>query len=192
MAKNPMDVFDLNIGRLCRAWERLEWSVGCLFSNVAGMTQGPTGNMVRCLDLRDLLAAIKIGVVAQDADRTRYWTSEVLVTMDYIDNVLRNRRNRYVHDGIWNSELGVLRSLKAPKIQQAQARAPKALRHEARVENISDLRATLKSIKEMDDHVWRLIIWRENLDKYPDEPPEPLEPFRPPLLPPHPTGTLLP
>lgn len=191
MAKNPMDVFDLNIGRLCRRWERLEWSVGCVFSSVAGMPKDATGNMVRCLAPRDVLAAIKIGVVAQDVERTRFWTNEVLLTVDYIDNVLRNRRNRYIHDGMWHSQLGVLRSLK-PKIHQAQARAQKALRHEARVENIDDLRATLKSIKQIDDHLWRLMIWRENLDRYPDEPPTPLEAFRPPLLPPLPTGTPLP
>lgn len=155
------------------------------------MPEGPTGNMVRCLGLRDMLAAIKIGVVAQDVERTRFWTAEVLVAADYIDNVLRSRRNRYVHDGIWHSQLGVLRS-SGPKIHQGQSRTPKALRHEARVENIGDLRATLKSIKQMDDHLWRLMIWRENLDKYYDEPPWPLEPFRPPLLPPHPTGTPLP
>ncbi|HYC75255.1 hypothetical protein, partial [Brevundimonas sp.] len=158
MAKNPMDVFDLNIGRLCRSWERLEWTVGCVFSSVAGMPQGPIGNMVRCLGLRDMLAAIKIGVVAQDVDRTRLWTVEVLVAADYIDNVLRTRRNRYVHDGIWHSDLGVLRST-GPKIHQGQSRTHKALRHEARVESIGDLRATLKSIKQMDDHLWRLMIW---------------------------------
>jgi len=188
MARNPLDPFALNIGRLCHEWSTLESAVAVLFCEVAQIPAGPVRNMISCVDLRDQISAIKVGVVAVGADDARYWTGQVTEAVDYIDNVLRPRRNRHVHDSMWEGVFGVMRAGKAPKIQKPQAHQLPQLRTETRIENISDLRATLKSVKDTARWVWNLI----ELRSYRRRDGKPHAIWRPQLLPPLPTGTPLP
>jgi len=52
--------------------------------------------ILRCFAFRDQLAAIKYASVAWVTDDHR--CEQIIQTIDYIDNVIRPRRNRLVHD----------------------------------------------------------------------------------------------
>jgi hypothetical protein len=186
--KNPLDPFALNIGRLCHEWTHLESAVGAMFGDVAGMPEGPVRTMIHGLDFRDQLAAIKLGLVATSDQRSAYWMGEVIEAVDYIDNVLRPRRNRYIHDAMWDGYWGVMRSTKPPRVHKPQARAPLALRREVRVENIPDLRATLKGVRDAAEWIWQLLSLRRYAEEHEHDAEPPLI-WRPQLLPPHQTGT---
>lgn len=184
--RNPADPFSLNIGRLCHEWEVLEWSVEILFALIAGIPSGPVRSMIHCLDVRDMMEAIKVGAVATATPDMQHWTEEVIGSMDYIDNTLRPRRNRFVHDGLWEGHWGIMRAVRQVKIHRPQARQPHVLKRSVRVESLKDLRATLKAVKNMSQHVMWLEYFHGYLLSNPDFPREPLSGIRPSPLPPLP------
>jgi hypothetical protein len=189
MAKNPLDPFALNIGRLCNEWQDLEFGIEMIFSLVAGIPRGPERTMVHCLDVRDLMVAIRIGVIATATPRTTPWANEVVFAMNYIDNTLRPRRNRYVHDSLWHGHWGIMRRGRQPKSHRSQAHGPLSVRQDVRVESIADLRATLRATRDAAEWLWQLEFTRRRLDTHPDEPPDHIEELRPRLLLQAPTGT---
>lgn len=190
--RNPLDPFALNIGRLCNEWQHLEGAVEMIFGLVAGMPEGRVRNMVHVIDIRQLIAAIKIGVVATTTPTIQHWTDEVVFAMDYIDNTLRNRRNRYVHDSLWDGHWGIMRHTRQPRLERAQAHAPLRVSSQVRVESLADLRATLKGVRDTWQWLEQLEYARKRLTTFPERPREQLEALRPQLLPQAPTGTLPP
>ncbi len=127
------------VGRLCNSWARLEWEV----VNLCGaLLQAPndevTNSMVHCFDFRSQLSAIRVGAVARELPQG--WAELIHEEVDYIDQTLRPRRNRYVHDTWISSSEGELwRVAWAPKLRkQPVSLAPVSIT----IETIDEVRKT--------------------------------------------------
>jgi hypothetical protein len=129
-----------------------------VFADVAQIPEGPLRNMVSALSVRDQIAAARIAlvVIAGQDEHERYWCGQMDECLTYIDNDLRPRRNRYVHDYMWDGFYGVMRSGQTVKIRTAQSRQAPRLERDVRIERIEDLRETVKGVRE----AW---IWIEQL-----------------------------
>jgi hypothetical protein len=164
MVASPLDPFALAIGRLCHAWAELELQVTEHFICAAGMDRNVSGalSMVDCLDFRDKIASVKIGVVARaKGQSTREWAEEVIDTLDYIDNTLRNRRNRLIHDKWDPHPKGATRIVFAPRIYRPQARKPLTLMAaQSYFETVEDVELVAKDIANHDEWLGRLRLWR--------------------------------
>jgi len=99
------------IGELCTEWPHLEQWVNRLFLAIGGWnyTLPTTLVMSSRLDFRDQIAAAKIGAIIRCPSGD--FLDNIIASLDYIDNDLRNARNRFIHD-IWapaDDKLGAIR-----------------------------------------------------------------------------------
>ncbi len=95
--EKTLEPYQLRVGKLCGVWATLEDMVGRLFMTVADLPDSDWSYaMVRSLGFRDQINAIKVGTVARNISEAT--EKKILESMNYIDNELRNRRNRLVHD----------------------------------------------------------------------------------------------
>ena len=132
------------IGALCLKWSELESDLRMLFVTATRMpTDGRASfGIAASLDLRDSLAAIKIVLV--DRGPMDGATEIAIGVIDFIDNVLRPRRNRLIHDS-WTfrrdeetQALIVERIDWTPKIRKDQAFAARTWKHLAFTEEAID------------------------------------------------------
>jgi hypothetical protein len=94
---NSLDEHAKAIGLLCMEWSRLEGDIKNCFLKLSGWpNQLGSRAMLNCLDVRQLLTALKIGAFAMRYNQEA--CSRLASTVDYIDNYLRPARNRCVHD----------------------------------------------------------------------------------------------
>ncbi len=173
MARNPLDPFALGVGRLCHAWADLESVVEFLFEILTGMGITPSsGVIVSCLDFRDLMNAVRVGAIATGQDRR--WADEIIQTLNYIENDLRNSRNRYVHDRWWLTDDGVVeRYSKSPKVLKAQARtASHVTTGETTTESLPRLRSLTRDVRDQTDWLWDLGSWLEVRTEFREPLPE--------------------
>ncbi len=156
--RNPLDPFALNVGRLCQEWNHVEMRIGWVFAEVAQIPKGPLRNMVSALSVRDQIAAVRLGlvVIADQNEHERDWCGQMGECLNYIDGELRPRRNRYVHDQMWEGLYGVMRASQAVKARTTQSHQAPQLQHDVRVEQVKDLRETVKGVRE----AW---LWIERL-----------------------------
>ena len=116
------------VGAVCIEWVGLEKHVAWAVVTLSGMKGDPCDfAIVRCYDFRDQLAALKVAAVARmtNPECLEAW----LAALDYVDNVLRPRRNRYVHD-LWHlgfcdlTDNVIRRQNLSPKVFRPQSRQP--------------------------------------------------------------------
>lgn len=102
-----LEPFDMAIGKMCREWAHLENSITMLFLAIAQWDYRlpTTYPMASCIDFREKIAAIKLGVLCWNCRQDI--VELVMNSLDYIDNQLRNVRNRFVHDIIAPADDGV-------------------------------------------------------------------------------------
>lgn len=153
-----LEPFALGVGQLCQAWAELETSVMFVLRLVAQMPDTTaTQTIIRSFDFRDQLAAVKVGAHYLEVDQR--WKDAVFESVDYIDNVLRNRRNRYVHD-YWLPDFdgkGVMRVQHVHKWEKPQARQPIRLKtQQSARETIEDLNATITEVTDHSDYLSEL------------------------------------
>lgn len=162
--QNPLDRFTLNVGRLCQEWNEVEMRIGWVFAEVAQIPEG-LRSMVSALAVRDQIAAVRIALVAIAGQNPheRYWCGQMGECLNYIDGDLRPRRNRYVHDYMWEGLYGVMRSSQAVKIRTAQSRQAPQLEHDVHVEAIEDLRETVKGVREAWLWIEQLLLLRRSV-----------------------------
>ena len=182
---SPLDAFAHSVGLVCQNWSLLEIAVRALLVQVAKMPDVIASDLVvRCFDFRDQLAAIKVGIAGWYTLSDKA-VDEVIETVDYIDNVLRPRRNRVIHD-LWEDEAGskhALRMSTAPKVVRPQARARRIVWLEAEPELFTDVFYSAKVIGLHAGYVARLTTYlrtptgREFLELTSRRPERPL--FRP-------------
>ncbi|WP_428530680.1 hypothetical protein [Rhodopila sp.] len=100
------------IGELCNEWAHLEQWVGRTFLAVGGWDYRlPNASlMVSCIDIRDQIRAARIGAINRCPPGA--FLESVIECLDYVDNDLRNARNRFVHD-IWASAEDGVGAIKA-------------------------------------------------------------------------------
>jgi hypothetical protein len=147
---NPLDAYALAVGQLCNQWAQLETTVRNLVIRIGRMNlEGPVLPMMRCYALRDHLTAIRIGAVASGQNQA--WIDAAVDAVDYIQNVLVGRRNRFVHDhwiriSVGDADTpGVGLINYTPKVKRVQSRMPRVMipgsftRHElSEVTNTTD------------------------------------------------------
>lgn len=122
-----------------------------LFLKASGMPiRRDSFGIVHCLDFRDLIRANRVAFVEQTRDRPRI-TDFAFDTFDYIENILRNRRNRYVHD-LWGYDFQseqVERHTYGPWIFKAQSRQPRDwLPFDIHAEDLDALWATVREVRD--------------------------------------------
>ncbi len=152
----------LGIGALCYQWATLEQIICDSLVWMAKIrSKSFSRAIVRCTDFRDQLSALKLSAVANiDDDKC---IDALISEIDYIDNTLRVRRNRYVHDswflGTVKSEPGiqVFRSSYAMTIKRPQARQRRELTWDMRHEKPGDLAILVEEVRAHADYI-RLII----------------------------------
>ena len=117
--------YALAVGALCNSWSRLESAARMLFLKASGMPiDRYSFSIVHALSFNDQLMAIKVAFVGRAGDQKL--VDFALETINYIDNVLRGRRNRYVHD-LWNYDPYFERAERidySVKIGRPQSRQP--------------------------------------------------------------------
>jgi hypothetical protein len=162
---NPLDAYALAVGQLCNQWAQLETTVRNLVIRIGRMNlEGPVLPMMRCYAFRDHLTAIRIGAVASGQNQA--WIDGTVEAIDYIENVLRNRRNRFVHDqwvrigDIGAPSVGVGLINFTPKVKRAQSRMPLVMipgsfsRHE-----LSEVTETTEEVVEHRIYLGHLISY---------------------------------
>ncbi|MDX9998599.1 MAG: hypothetical protein WCY15_12860 [Phenylobacterium sp.] len=142
--------FMLAVGRLCGAWAELEFFVQQFFVGALRMPEEDASYAIaNCIDFRDQIRAIKVAIVAFKMPPD--WAEEVIESLDYIDNILRLRRNRYVHDR-WDVNpltWEVYRTNRTPKIGKPQSRLPRRVEeHQRAVQSLSDLEETIQAVQD--------------------------------------------
>ena len=154
-----------------RGWQT---SAQHLYVAVSGMpVGGVSAHMTSCLDLRDIMNALRIGaIVATESDTVgRRWAETLVDSLNYIDNTLRPLRNRFVHDS-WYVDLdkGVSRFTYAPKIVQGQSRQPKTVTPgQTAKQDPREGRLLEKEILTQSIWLSDLYIWYFNRDRWPIE-----------------------
>lgn len=89
-------LYAVALGELCNSWAKLEIGVRMLFFNASGLKPDRMGfGIVHCFGVRELLTAVRLCII-DNADGTI--KAAALGHLNYIDNELRPRRNRHVHD----------------------------------------------------------------------------------------------
>jgi hypothetical protein len=99
--------FETAIGKMCRKWAHLETSITMLFLAVAQWDYRlpTTYPMASFMAFRDKIAALKVGVLGWNCRKDI--VELVMESLNYIDNQLRNARNRLVHDIIGPADDGI-------------------------------------------------------------------------------------
>ncbi len=163
MARNPLDPFALGIGRLCHEWADLEKAVIGLFAIISGMNDPGRWSMIDCLDFRDVLRAVKVGAVATaTSDAEHEWAQAVIRCMNYIDDELRNLRNRYVHDPWSHDHRGVIRITISPRITKPQAfEKPRVIPGTISRGDRQELKLLVSEMRVFWDWTWRLYDWMD-------------------------------
>jgi hypothetical protein len=104
---------------------------------------------MRCYDFRDHLAAIRVGAVG--GAWSREWVELVIGAVDYIDNHLRLRRNRFVHDQ-WlaaGEPAQVSHFSPIPKIVRSQAHMARiVVPTQRQVRELSEITDTTEEVAE--------------------------------------------
>jgi len=148
----PLEETASGIGILCHEWADLEQSICGSLVWAARIQSGANSKaIVRCFDFRDQLAALKMALVTRVKNEQAI--DALFQSIDYIDNTLRIRRNRYVHD-LWflgdmpdREGIQVFRSSYTAKIFRPQAKQPRALKFDMRHELLDDMIQTVEEIR---------------------------------------------
>lgn len=91
------------IGALCMSWSLMEAMLGELVRVLLNLELGQESESVSGnIDCRDQVQiALAVGFLKKIDDK---WFEELKIVLDLIDNDLRNKRNRYVHD-LWTFDV---------------------------------------------------------------------------------------
>jgi hypothetical protein len=181
------------IGHLCHQWAELEYSAQMLFAVISEMPRDQhTLQILRNFEFRDLLQATKVAAVARIGDAKL--ADEVIETVDHIDNTLRPRRNRLVHDrwaetGEWDR---ALRISPKPRLQKPQAFQPRQIVQDQTEETIGNLIVTFDELAAYVNYLFVLTVAvaapapKLTRGLLAERPPRPFLPRRPGMR--HPKG----
>ncbi|MBA4795459.1 hypothetical protein [Phenylobacterium sp.] len=145
------------VGRLCNTWARLELEIVNLCGALLQAPNDDVSNaMIQAFDFRAQISAIRLGAVARELPSG--WAELIHDEVDYIDQTLRPRRNRYVHS-MWlrSSEGELWRVDQTPRVYRAQAKQPLSWAGRSVVtETISAIRETVAEIDAHGGFVFQL------------------------------------
>jgi hypothetical protein len=150
--------YALAVGALCNSWSKLESYTRTLFLLVSGMPPDRHSYaIVHCLPFNDQLTAIKVAFVGRARDPRL--TETAIAAINYIDNILGPRRNRYVHD-LWqydDYEQVAERFDRTVRIARPQSRKPlEVTALKITQEKLDDIWTTVREVKEHADVLYDL------------------------------------
>jgi hypothetical protein len=150
--------YALAVGALCNSWSHLESAARMLFLKVSGMPADRYSfSIVHALSFNDQLMAIKVAFIGRAGDPNL--VKLVLRIVNYIDNTLRARRNRYVHD-LWNYDEDSEQAERfdySVRFAKAQSRQPLDVpAMDITAESLEDLWMTVREIHEHSKALFRL------------------------------------
>jgi hypothetical protein len=170
------------VGDLCQRWSRLEVAVRKLLRSAARMpSDEPSDLVLRCFDFRDQLAAIKVGVASMPT-LSEMVVDEIIEVVDYVDNTLRPRRNRFVHDQ-WIDQRGLSEAFRVqvkPKVVRPQSRKRRTVVLESAQESWQEVQQTSWVIGNQTRYITKLAklldaptgkAFRALLSQRPERPP---------------------
>ncbi|WP_400769410.1 hypothetical protein [Methylosinus sporium] len=138
------------IGRVCIRWGRLEHELCWFIEALAPLKEGDISRAVTNeMDIRAKIQTIKaLAYIRKPSDE---WLNKMLILLDYIDNDLRVRRNRFVHDGWYHHAHGLFRVTNRSKLLKPQAFQLILKTEERSLARVSDV---IKLNKELDSLVF--------------------------------------
>jgi hypothetical protein len=108
------------IGKVCIYFGRLEESLSEFIELLTPLEPGDISRSITSeMDIRSKIQTIR--ALAYIRKPSEEWFSNMMLLMDYIDNDLRPRRNRYIHDGWYLSKGSLLRRTNKIKILKPQS-----------------------------------------------------------------------
>jgi hypothetical protein len=159
--EKALEPFALAIGEMCNEWAFLEQWIRRLFLFIGEWDYrlAATQDMVNRLDIRDLLAAIKIGAIIRCGNGP--FLEALIASIDYLDNDLRGARNRFVHD-CWapsSSRMRVMRIDTSPKAIKVPSGGRSIESISISEVDIDELREVIDDIKAERDHLGEFIMF---------------------------------
>lgn len=152
------------IGHICIGWGHLERDLNEFIQALTPLDEGDISRSITAnMDVRSKIQVIK--ALAFLRKPSKEWFEKMTILLDYIDNSIRPRRNRYVHDAWYKPGGKFIRSTHQIKFER-----PQSFQLELHTETInkSDMRAINKLIAELHDLVViNFVFWYDFA--YPDE-----------------------
>ena len=155
------------VGEMCNEWAHLEQWVTRLFLSIGGWDYRliTTLTMSNCLNRRDQIKAAKIGAMIRCPPGD--FLDAVIGSLDYIDNYLRNTRNRFVHD-IWSSTDEDLVAVKVdftPRSTISPLTGVKTIQHWQNLRiDIGEVREVTSDIRNEREYVAKIFQCFQNAD----------------------------
>jgi hypothetical protein len=108
------------LGYVTIAWGRLENDLSEFIELLVPLEEGDISRSVTAhLDIRSKVQTIKaLAFLRKPYDE---WFNKMLIYLDYIDNNLRPRRNRFIHDGWYRPGGKIIRRMHQVKFERPQA-----------------------------------------------------------------------
>lgn len=163
--------FALGIGALCHEWATLEEHVVASLLQLSEMPPHHVSYFIlRCFNFRDQLLALKVAAI--ERFHHEGCLEAFLSSIDYIDNVLRVRRNGYVHDPLFGAVDGsLIKTMKMKiKITRPQAHQPrKVALGQLQELSIDDLIQTTEEIRQHAKYLSSIMHYYRNQSQSPDE-----------------------
>lgn len=134
-----------HVGVITVLWSRLELYTDVFLVRMMNIECETTASaVITTMDFREKLNALKI--IGFQRKPSKAWFEELRKTIDYIDNDLRNQRNRYVHDYWLASSDKVAHVQHKTKLVRPQAREFAIQYHSASETSIGQLMAFQVSV----------------------------------------------
>lgn len=135
------------LGLVCIRWGRLDNALCEFIELLAPLEPGQISETITAeLDIRVKIQIIK--ALAFLRHPSSEWLKKMLLLLDYIDNDLRIRRNRYIHDGWYRKNNGFFRAqrkIKFIKPQSFQLELQTVTKTHSKITDVKNL------AKELDD-----------------------------------------
>lgn len=149
------------LGQMCIYWGRLEQGLGDFIELLAPLEIGDVSRSVTSqMDIRSKIQAIRGLVFLRKPSEE--WLNKMVILLDYIDNDLRPRRNRYIHDAWYFPGYKIVR-----RSQHVKLLRPEAFKLELSTEvdtNVT-VREVKKLVQEIDDlFVIQFAFWFDYYD----------------------------
>lgn len=136
------------LGHICIGWSRLERDLDEFIELLAPLEAGDISRSVTAgMDIRDKVQAVRaLAYLRKPNDR---WFKTMLSILDYIDNDLRVRRNRYIHDGWYIPEGKLTRFQKQIKLEKPNSFQLRLVTERQFRDNISAIEMLATELSEM-------------------------------------------
>jgi hypothetical protein len=108
------------LGYICIQWGRLEVILSEFIELLTPLEEGDISNSITAnMDIRTKIQTIK--ALAYIRKPSEEWFQKMVILLDYIDNNLRPRRNRVIHDAFFRPKGKIVRRMHQIKFEKPQA-----------------------------------------------------------------------